>query len=73
MKGGEIVQYLRRNHFLVALHSGQVVAFVLEQLLPIETLSKELAPGEFTRVRARHFPPSRMARIEQVYRCALYG
>jgi len=47
---GKIVQFLRRNQFLVQLRAGQVVAFMPEKLLPI---GRQFTEGQDIRVTLR--------------------
>ena len=70
---GTIVQFLRRNYFLVRLPHGQVVAAMPEKLLPVGVQFKELSPGESIRVKVRLRRPPRMARILSARRTTLCG
>jgi hypothetical protein len=70
---GRVVQFLRRNYFLVALDDRQIVAAMPERLLPIGAQCRELRPGEWINVKVRLRPRPRMARIVDAYRSCLTG
>ena len=71
LEDGTVVQFLRRNYFLVMLRDRQVVACMPEKLLPVGAQFKTLRPGEFIRVTVRLRPPPRMARIVTARRGSL--
>ena len=71
LEDGTVVQFLRRNYFLVMLRDRQVVACMPEKLLPVGALFKKLPPDEFIRVTVRLRPPPRMARIVKARRGSL--
>ena len=70
---GTVVQFLRRNYFLVQLRDRQVVAAMPEALLPIGAQFKGLSPGGSIRVSVRLRRPPRMARIVAAYRASVCG
>jgi hypothetical protein len=70
---GTVVQFLRRNYFLVQLRDRQVIAAMPERLLPVGAQFKELSPGESIHVKVRLRKPPRMARIVSARRSSLCG
>jgi hypothetical protein len=70
---GRIIQFLRRNYFLVQLRDRQVVAAMPEALLPLGAQFKGLAPGESIHVTVRLRKRPRMARIIAARRTSLCG
>ena len=46
---GTVVQFLRRNYFLVQLRDRQVIAAMPQGLLPVGAQFKDLSPGNRSR------------------------
>jgi len=70
---GRIIQFLRRNYFLVELRDRQLVAAMPEHLLAVGAKFKELSPGQSIRVKVRLRRPPRMARITDAHLSVLVG